>query len=1353
MRKVFQYVSLFAIAAFLMFSFKIDALAEGCGSLNNNQCRITKNRVIKVVGNNNRYDTVTPREEATGNAKYMDNTPPRYSQVGISYKSPGYKELTGTPTFNVYDDGKSAMFCFDPQLEGTDPLYGGRFLLDTAENEKTQILDYALLSVLTDHGILTHARDEGDNQTEYFARLLAIRAIIFTFNEHSKTETFRGYYYATLSTVNEWLKDSNIEDKYNEINEILKKMKKNELKAITEFGVHLDYYFSGDILNKAKTYYSTALDKALEYAKSISNQPKIKKEVNAKNKVESNDATGKKITKDVVHTITVSGIPRKTNNTFKIKGLTLSGTYSGLTAKITNIKIGTANYNESQLNTILNKNLLENFDFTSETKIQITINFSGYETGDTDILKCGQQPIKYLIDGTYSYGNFNEYNKYVATIWYTGPDQQRYLSVEEAASYTDSLNIQTWESKYETNLIEACSCNQLMDECVESGSINSNQCKELEASNCGECSWLYTKCQINSSYCDAYYDTCESEIISKICPTEIDTLECCDEYGELIVWQENDDDTKTQTVNIKGPSEDDIAACFVDNLGVRQKISENNKEIYDQTGYKEAVGAVDEAENTYVDVKNKYCVISCKEDYVLNMPTAQRVNAGRYFTFKMDVNATKTCYTNEIDETQYDKDVEAILEDLSVAYTQFKKYQNAIEYLSDTSWLEGNDNYLYAYSQLDADTTCSADSGAGCSPSGYYYTGYNNVQVPYIEYDFQFSGNVFNILELEEKYYKITDDGLDDGGFSDSCPDEYCGECYWEYCNCAGEISSCGDTLAVSNMHNTYKTELLKYDKNKNYNIMLIECDDEGNCWGPGWEGEPDNWFGSEDENYGEPSDEPVEDWCADNPGACDGSDDVCEEYCDSGTTYYYSSYVESGQAGDYYNFYWELVSRRNTWEEQYNQLVRTLNSLTTAYKECKGDYDNKLNYEPEISYTNQELYNSGKGFLKIASNTTLKDKTYYCDGKYKNCSDSESNLKTKYFLELTELDSSATSAEYKVESKKLPISNYIKKEYEIDVKHTPSTILYNNYSSGIVTDKSSGSNSKKLVNEIPVSFNRERGIYKYTIEIGNLGEFYGTNELGRLINVAKTEEHNNILVNNNNVIYSCAYLVNIEKTEPWVCDFDKDCTNNCVSNCIGPYCDGYCNGKDCVSPCIGSGCLYEKDNGLSVYERMVSLNKLFPHGTTSYNWNDSNQKAVETIEEIEKTDKGNEIYNDKPIFSITIDATDAAQIRRYNDIAEKENNGGYSNDTLDCRTLKVGSKSYAETACFSTFISNLINGKIVDDADGNEGNINVKLNSSEIKDNNEYRKIVDEIDGTGSGYFIGWSYVSESKSLGPSWK
>ena len=338
--------------------------------------------------------------------------------------------------------------------------------------------------------------------------------------------------------------------------------------------------------------------------------------------------------------------------------------------------------------------------------------------------------------------------------------------------------------------------------------------------------------------------------------------------------------------------------------------------------------------------------------------------------------------------------------------------------------------------------------------------------------------------------------------------------------------------------------------------------------------------------------------------------------------------------------------------------------------------------------------------------------------------------------------------------------ARYKKITSSVEADYVPATLFYNIYPSGEITDESAD-NNVALENRLPVSLNTKRGIYKYTVNIDSLGEFYengsafdnpSNGEPGRLIasnrddnSVINKDDYGEFVDENGTVQYACSYLVNMGITDgdTIVCDFDTECTgDDCIADCIGPNCDYECDGDDCIADCIGAGCIYDSDAGTSLIERVVSLSNLFPDGTNSYNWNrDANDKAATTIDEIQ--DAGNAIYEEEPIFSVTITPSVARAIKQYNDDAEAH--GGYSNSTLSCYALD----GYEEIACYSSFITGLLEGRVEYDGVDYINNIDVVNDRSLIMGNN-YRTVRDD----NTEYFTTWSGgISEEDMIGPSWK
>lgn len=129
-------------------------------------------------------------------------------------------------------------------------------------------------------------------------------------------------------------------------------------------------------------------------------------------------------------------------------------------------------------------------------------------------------------------------------------------------------------------------------------------------------------CQLKQEYCDP-------------CNTKITVPKTCSEFSE-------GEFEKGLTAKIEGP--DEIKVCVMDG-------EDEAKQSYKLTKELSING------NTSYSFKdNKYCKVSCKEDYEFDLPTGRYVISGRYFTLKMGVAATKTCYTDMIDYQTFEKD-------------------------------------------------------------------------------------------------------------------------------------------------------------------------------------------------------------------------------------------------------------------------------------------------------------------------------------------------------------------------------------------------------------------------------------------------------------------------------------------------------------------------------------------------------------------------------------------------------------------------------------------------------------------------------------------------------------------------
>ena len=1266
--KKLKNASLFIITLLLFVILAPSASAfanspASCDGYGSEQCRSTKNgNILSAKG------VISQLKSATNTSKVIVGTNNRYTAKGNPtnyYRDIGIKYVVNGSTVNngyfssYYDKYVgSALFCLDAQYEGYNPLYAERFLLDSSSSVKVKAFDVAVMSVLVDHGILG---SPSSNIEDYFSRLVAIRGFLYTFGLYNTANLeYKGAFYSNLTAVNTWLTENS--SYYDNLNSALSAANAGSLSPRSTFSAHPKYYFgttSGNAMTNAKNYYYSALQKATEYVNNLSSLTDIDTtsvlpQATEVEKIETND--GVFVQKDVVHTIVVSNL--SLNDKFIInKGTNGTGIsyanntqYEGLTGYISSIEIenGPILTNRGEIESILGQDLvaLGYFKENSVTTVKITVHFEGYESttnNSINKLKCGQAPIKYSIGGTSTTSEFGEYSKYVGVVWYSGEKEaQRYLGV-----YESDGNPSPWTSSYETYLIDACDCDDLIEACIASGYIGSSECQELLEADCGECAELEVECAFgDDDACEEFGAVCEVE-----CPTVVDNFDCCDADNNLIVSPLDNHD-----VNIKGP--DEVYACFVSQID--GQVDRNGDKGAADKG--SVPGAVDDEGNSYTLEQNKYCVVSCKEDYTMTMPTAKLVNAGRYFTFSAAVEGTKTCYTNTIDRDLYNKDMLDIQYEMAYWWNEYNKWTTLLPTIYET----------------DYGTACSACSESTC------------------------------------------------GVLNPHC--------------CSG----CTDWLSY---YGTWKTEGTARN----------------------WAYYNESRFASKEYSNSELATGIMEV----TYGSKDVEDSVTYEriYEDGGccTTTTYSKDTVNTKS-DYQE---QIQNKIDTASRNLSRLKTEYDNTIKEYNSC-SEWETEIEYEPEVYYDYEEDYlaDLANDYGSMDASVSGKDTTeWYCNSnvssngsesqaelkglQYDRCSKSTSSS-TKYTpISYVYCDTDGCGTNKKESTQEISDARYKKVTSTIEANYKPSTLFYNVYPSGEIISADEGEkrdDAIALENKLPVSLSTERGMYKYTVNMTDLGEYYDQNgKLGRLIGgknaVINKEEYGDFVDKDGNVQYACAYLVNMGITDEdtIICDFDTECTGDeCFADCKGPNCDYECYGDDCIADCIGAGCIYDSDAGTSLIERVVSLNNLFPNGTNSYNWNrDATDKAATTVDEIEEA--GNSIYDETPILSVTITPSAARAIKEYNDEAEKDYNNGYLNSTLSCYALD----GYEEIACYSSFISDLLDGVISYEGKTFGSNLEIVNNRSLIM-GNHYRTESDD----NFEYFSIWDKgISEEDMIGPSWK
>ncbi len=1255
MKRILRNASLLVIT--LIFMFSVNTVVNATCKKNSPECDpryIEKYGNVYVTGDNpifelrEKYDPETTWTEKhfVGPNPYGaqgDNWHYINSELGVT-KNGG----NGSNVFSVYADKfNNSLYCLDAHAPGDKKLFAKRFLVAEYDDP----LDNAFMSILTTG---SNTVTNGDNASirNYWAKLLALRAVVTTFSyTYNVTDaSFANDGILINGTTYKWLAEN--KDLYNKL---ITAIPSNNVKVFDKLSAYSSHYFSGGAAETAKQLYYTALNKAIEVANNTNGTKAEVKSATSpayKEIEETVNSYGDTIvSEDIIHTITVKGLTRD-GATLIINDPTLSNATKGLLVgpQITNIKVNDKEFDHSAVGQ--NLITLSGADFSKEVTIQITVHLEGRkelakdaEKLDTikpgEVLKCGEQPIKYDLNIKYDEKIPVSYANYIGIVWTsertstsTGATQ-RYISVHPNPNGASTSTEQVVTLHGETALIPVCDCSDLEDACEieaqETGNLDGEACEELKESNCGECGILEVECAIDpdSPACDKMYEYCDVT-----CTTEVSKFDCCDYTGDvahLIVEGDN------IPVNIDGP--DNPYGCFVKGIN-SQKEGATNTASYNLPGYEKVEGTKDDTEkNTYTLTQNKYCVISCKEDYAMSLPTARLVNAGRYFTFKAEINGTKTCYSNTIDIDQFNIDVNDIVKDMETAINNYLKYRTAFEKATSDAngvvkTISGISNYSFTVADKSGLKTVSIGNASSIS-----YTWADDYEAASID-------DVRRIVENK-------------------------------------------DTTGLSKI-----------------NGSLSEVK-------------------SSLENYA------------------------------------------------------------NYYKSVYEELQDRLEELQVAYDDCSNDsWSSKLHYEPSIYYDYEESY--VEQYYKDDKTRELdgvvseqETERWYCEadslsGGYEktNC---KSNTDSKNTVTVNSVSCNLENSIDKLcttVSKDLPNVGYVSESSKINANYKPKVLFYNVHPSGKIetpdtlspTDDATPIEDAEGNGGLPVSLSTQRGIYKYTINITNLGEFYtdscknGECKLGRLIGAEDAvmnadDSRFKDIISNNTASYSCSYLVNIKNTEGWVCDFNPTCTDDCISDCVGPNCDiEICDGVDCVAECIGLGCIYDADAGSSFIERTVTLSSLFPNGTTSPNWDRTKEKAKATIEEIE--DKQNGIFETTPVLSIRLTGSEAREIKKYNEeqikdgingnnnigeyTVDTETLGGYSNDTLTCFSLG----DYEEVACFSNFIDDVLNGKY--------GSI---VNDNSLIKDDSYRTVGD-VSGAKGEYFESWTgTISEDSMVGPAWK
>lgn len=362
---------------------------------------------------------------------------------------------------------------------------------------------------------------------------------------------------------------------------------------------------------------------------------------------------------------------------------------------------------------------------------------------------------------------------------------------------------------------------------------------------------------------------------------------------------------------------------------------------------------------------------------------------------------------------------------------------------------------------------------------------------------------------------------------------------------------------------------------------------------------------------------------------------------------------------------------------------ITKLNNIISQYNSCSGAVSNTSNtnisgvssavstdnsswvndmiFEPQVDFWyDQDYMNQGFNgtFVEDSREAEISENTY-CSGdvddQYNCTSGKTSSVATTTQAILTCDDSGCSWKNFNISTAKWVQKTKINEGTYISGNEFSTYTQYGTIKLGyagcngrdcLLTDLPEGS--------LPISLITETGVFPFTFTFSHIGQSNSGNSTGRLIGST-----NSVIIKYQDLPASmkCSGDVDASVDGGYVCHY--------LNNCTGDDCDFICEDDDdctftvcdegeCIITC--ENCIF--DGGKAVYSyRTVTLNDLFPNGSSgrSYNWNSAKGRA--TIEAIEAD--GDEIYQ-TPQYSYTLSPTNMRNIREYNDLA-----GSFTNSNI----------------------------------------------------------------------------------------
>lgn len=370
--------------------------------------------------------------------------------------------------------------------------------------------------------------------------------------------------------------------------------------------------------------------------------------------------------------------------------------------------------------------------------------------------------------------------------------------------------------------------------------------------------------------------------------------------------------------------------------------------------------------------------------------------------------------------------------------------------------------------------------------------------------------------------------------------------------------------------------------------------------------------------------------------------------------------------------------------------------NILNQYKVCaSASWDSDIKFNPEITLQYDETdymsmlkntvkFKAGKKEVNGKSEDTLKvsnDNIWLCSGNdvddtYNECKNGITVSKPENQISQT-LNGYYDPETFNKVNLTIPLTKYAKKVSFASAVFVPDTNLFVESGSGTISSTKSVTNKELKTNvivngekitdvsQLPIALKRDYGAYKFNIFFNNVGEYFESGSVGRLIG-----GKNSVALKNNNTTFSgeyiCYYTVNCPECNT-VCKDDPK--HGIICDPVSPE----KNPETCVACKVVP---IPNNNDPTFIIRQISLNNINPTNR-KLGINLSTVKGKAATNSI--VNNGENIYNGtngKAEYSITLTPAETRKLQQYNNL--KVDEGYNSLDDFDCYYYSsVVSKEY----------------------------------------------------------------------------